>query len=392
MTERSALHDRAAIVGIAHSGCVKQSTAPQPTMWLRTIIDAIDDAGLAVTDIDGIACYHTDPVPNTVLPTPFHLAESLGLDGLDWYGGPLGNGYAVGALGAASMAVATGHCETAVAIHTMSRPRSKGPVPYNYLGAQRPEGVHAFLAPYGYSVFMQYIAAWYQRLRWRYGITREQIGRLVVGQRANAILNPHAVMREPITLDDYLQSRWVSEPFCLLDVDMPVDATVVYVVTSPERARDLRQRPVLVAHAGTWTGPRSDYVFHHDYEELFPSRFAETFWQRSGFAPADMSFANLHDGFSVYVLLWLEALGFVGRGEAGEFVGAGGVDRVTGSLPVNTHGGNLSEGRTQGGGHVIEAVLQLRGAAGLRQLADPVACVVSAGGSPTVGAAVLHVV
>jgi len=391
MSERSVLYDRTAVVGIGHSGCRKEAPAPQPTMWIRTIVEAITDAGLQVSDIDGIACYHTDPVPTAVLPTPFYLAESLGLSGLEWYGSPLGNGYAVGALGSAAMAVATGHCKTAVAIHTMSRPRQKGPIPYNYLGSQRPEGLQAFLAPYGYTVFMQYIAAWYQRFRWKYGITREQVGRMVVEQRANALLNEKAVMRVPITLEDYLESRWVAEPFCLLDVDMPVDATVAYVVTSSERAKDLKKTPVYIAHAATWTGPRGDYVFHHDYEELFPARFAETFWGRSGFAPSDMSFANLHDGFSVYVLLWLEALGFVARGESGAFVGAGEVNRATGSLPVNTHGGNLSEGRTQGGGHVIEAVLQLRGDAGLRQVADPVACVVTAGGSPTVGAAVLHV-
>lgn len=391
MTSTSPIRDKTAIVGVGHSGCSKDLTAPHPVIWVRTIREAIADAGLDVSDIDGISCYHQDPVPKNILPTAFYLAESLGLPGLNWYGGTLGQGYGVAALGAASLAVATGHCDVAVAIHTMSRPQAKGPTPYNYLGSESAAGVQAFLAPYGFSVFMQYIAAWYSRYQAVFGATREQLGRLVVSQRAGASRNPKAVLREPITLDDYLAARWIAEPLCLLDSDMPVNAAVAYVVTSAERAADLRQKPVFVAHAGTWTGPRADFVFHHDYEELFPRRFAERFWARSGYQPADMSFANLHDGFSVYVLYWLEALGFVGRGQAAEFVGSGAADSKSGTLPINTHGGNISEGRLQSAGHVVEAVLQLRGQAEERQLSSPEVCVVSGGGAPTMAAAVLHV-
>jgi len=389
----SAMHDVTAIAGVGHTGCFKSPPVPYPQLWLRACREAVADAGLNLADIDGMACVETQPQTNAVRPTPFFMAESLGIPALRWHGGPLGGGIAVGVLGSAAMAVATGQCNYALAIHTMAaRPeRAATAAPYNYLPAERPGGVHAYLAPYGYGVFIQYIASWYERLRSVYGIRREQIGRMVVDQRANAVDNPRAVWGEPLTLEEYLQSRWIAEPLCLLDADMPVAAAVAYVVTSAERARDLKQRPVKIANVGTWMGPRSDFVFHDDYTQLLPKQFATEFWAKSGFSPRDMSLAQLHDGFSIYTPYWLEALGFVSWADMGDFLGEGQLSRHGGVLPTNTHGGNLSEGRFQGGGHVVEAVLQLRGQAAARQVADAQACVVTVGGAPYVGAAVLHV-
>jgi acetyl-CoA acetyltransferase len=197
-------------------------------------------------------------------------------------------------------------------------------------------------------------------------------------------------MKTPLTLEEYLGSRWLAEPMCLYDADMPVDAAVAVVVTSSERAADLRQRPVHVANVATMLGPRPDWVFQSDYTQMFPAELGAEFWGRAGIAPAELSFAQIHDGFSVYVPMWLEAMGIVGKGEAGDFIADGNLSR-TGSLPNNTHGGNLSEGRMQGAGAVVEAVRQLRGTAGQRQVADARAGLVTVGGSPTVCAAVLHV-
>jgi acetyl-CoA acetyltransferase len=314
----------------------------------------------------------------------------LGLPGLRWHAGPLGGAYLLGSVAAAVLAVATGQCTTALAVHGMIRPKQRGPVAYNYRGAQRASGVLAYLAPYGYSVFVQIMASVYSRLQAVHGITREQLGRLVVDQRDNALANPLAVMKTPLTLEEYLGSRWLAEPMCLYDADMPVDAAVAVVVTSSERAADLRQRPVHVANVATMLGPRPDWVFQSDYTQMFPAELGAEFWGRAGIAPAELSFAQIHDGFSVYVPMWLEAMGIVGKGEAGDFIADGNLSR-TGSLPNNTHGGNLSEGRMQGAGAVVEAVRQLRGTAGQRQVADARAGLVTVGGSPTVCAAVLHV-
>jgi acetyl-CoA acetyltransferase len=167
-------------------------------------------------------------------------------------------------------------------------------------------------------------------------------------------------MTTPLTMDDYLGARWLAEPLCLYDADMPVDAAVAVVITSIERAADLRQWPVVVGNVATVLGARPDFVFQADYTELFPAELGREFWTRAGLSPSELSFAQIHDGFSVYVPMWLEALGIVARGEGGAFIGDGHLSR-SGSLPNNTHGGNLSEGRLQGAGAVVEAVRQLRG-------------------------------
>jgi acetyl-CoA acetyltransferase len=386
----NSLRDRTAVVGVGHTGCSKDAGVAPQVMWVRAITEALDDAGLCVADIDGISTPYTDTRPEQPVPTPFNLTEMLGLPGLRWHAGPLGGAYLLGSVAAAVQAVAIGQCTTALAVHGMIRPKERGPVAYNYRGAQQARGVLAYLAPYGYGVFVQIMASVYSRLQAVQGITREQLGRLVVDQRENALLNPLAVMKTPLTLDEYLGSRWLAEPMCLYDADMPVDAAVAVVITRSERAADLRQRPVHVANVASMLGPRPDWVFQSDYTQIFPAELGREFWDRAGVAPSELSFAQIHDGFSVYVPMWLEAMGIVGRGESGAFIGDGNLSR-SGTLPNNTHGGNLSEGRMQGAGAVVEAVRQLRGAAGPRQVAGARAGLVTVGGSPTVCAAVLHV-
>lgn len=387
---RSPLHGAAAVVGVGHSGCFKFADEPEPRLWIRAVLEAIEDAGLSPNQIDGLSALNMTPVPGAAVPNPMFIAQSLGLPGVNWHAGALGGAYATGVLASCAAAVASGQCDYAVGLHNMSSgPKQQalaGGRPYGL--REDADGQRAFTAPYGYSVFLQYLAAYQQRIMSLYGITREQIGRMVVDQRAGAVDNPLAVFRTPLTLDDYLESRMIADPMCLYDCDMPVDAAAAYVVTSAERAADLRHPPVKIAHAQSFMGGGADFIFHYDYTELFPKRYAERFWRMADFSPADLDCAMLHDGFSIYTLMWLESLGIVPKGESGEFAGAGELSR-TGSLPLNTHGGNLSEGRFQGGGHVVEAVRQLRGTAGPRQLDSPRVCVISSGGTPTASAAVL---
>ena len=138
--------------------------APQ-VLWIRAITEAVEDAGLTLADIDGISTPFTDTRPPEPVPTPFNLTEALGLPGLRWHSGPLGGAYLLGSVGAAVLAVSTGQCRTALAVHAMQRPKQRGPVAYNYRGAQDAGGVLAYLAPYGYSVFVQLMASFYQRMR-----------------------------------------------------------------------------------------------------------------------------------------------------------------------------------------------------------------------------------
>jgi len=384
------MRDKSAIVGVGHTGCTKDAGAAPEAVWMRAVREALDDAGLRPADVDGISTPFTDTWPMGAVPTPFTLTESLGLPGLRWHAGPLGGAYSLGSVASAALAVSTGQCDTALAVHCMMRPKKKGPTAYNYRGAQAASGVYAHLAPYGYSVFVQMMATVTRRLLDTNGLTREQLGRLVVDQRANALRNPLAVMKEPLTLEQYLEARWLAEPLALYDADMPVDAAIAVVITRSDRAVDCRKRPVSIRHVSTFLGPRPDWVFQADYAELFPPELARDFWRRADVEPADLSFAQIQDGFSVYVPLWLEALEIVKRGEAGGFIGEGNLGRG-GTLPTNTHGGNLSEGRLQGGGAVVEAVRQLRGEAGERQVDGATTGLVTVGGSPTVCAALLQV-
>ena len=170
---------------------------------------------------------------------------------------------------------------------------------------------------------------------------------------------------------------------------MPVDAAGAVVVTTAERARDLRRPPVFVSAATTGQGPRPDYVFWHDYTVMASRWAADGLWEMAGLGPQEMDFAQIYDGFAPFIFSWLEDLGFADRSNVGEFVGSGAL-RLGGSLPTNTFGGNLSEGRFHGMGHLIEAVRQLRGDAGARQVPNARVGVVASGGLTMAGALVLH--
>ena len=209
------------------------------------------------------------------------------------------------------------------------------------------------------------MAAREHMLRW--GTTHEQLGAVAVAQRAFAVHNERALLRKPITLDDYLASRFVVEPFRLLDCCLETDGAVALVVTSAERARDLRRRPVLIRGAA-WGSGRTLYSNQQpDATLTAAARMAPRLWELAGVGPAEIDVAELYDCFTYTVLVQLEDYGFCKKGEAGPLV-ASGATRLGGSLPVNTHGGFLSEGYVHGLNHVCEAVSQLRGDAGERQV------------------------
>lgn len=383
-TMTDTIRDRAALVGVGHTKCAKDLGVSPLQFTVDACLKAIADAGLSVNDIDGIA---GTPGPGAAV-SALQVMEALGLDGLDFYGSQLGGGVGPATVAYAALAVAAGVCDTALAYVTMTAPRP-GAATYNYMGGSGATGNNAFTTPYGLGVFMQYFAPFYQRRRQLDGVTDEQMGGYVVAMRDNASRNPHAALGQPITMEDYLTSRWVCEPLRLFDCDMPVDVCGAVVVTTAERARDLRHPPVYVSAATTGTGPRPDMIFWHDYDEMAFSWSAHKLWRNAGFGPAEVDFAMLYDGFAPLVLYGLEAYGFVEKGEAGAFLGDG-EHLAGGRLPLNPHGGNNSEGRSWAIGHVVEAVLQLQGRGGLRQLPDVHTTIVN-GGAITLGTAVaLH--
>jgi acetyl-CoA acetyltransferase len=199
------------------------------------------------------------------------------------------------------------------------------------------------------------------------GYTSEDLGHVAIAHRAHAVLNPHAMMRTPLTMEDYLGARWISEPFRLYDCCLETDAAVALVVTSTERARDLRQPLVTisaVAFGGGFQLTSNGFANHVD---LPRSAMAHRLYDAAGVGPNDIDLVEFYDAFTTLVLLQLEAYGFCGNGEAGAHF-AEGHGSLTGSLPINTHGGNLSAGYVHGLNHVAEAVSQLRGHAGERQV------------------------
>jgi acetyl-CoA acetyltransferase len=214
----------------------------------------------------------------------------------------------------------------------------------------------------------------------RYGTTRETLGWIALNARANAMLNPTALYRDPMTMDDYLTARPISTPFGLYDCDALCDGAVAVVVSATDAASDMRRQPVYVEAIGTQITERMEWdqgVLSHEPHVLGPAAHV---WTRTTMRPDEVDVAELFDGFSFNCLSWIEALGFCEIGEAKDFLDGGKNIARDGALPLNTHGGQLSQGRIHGMGFVHEAVTQLRGDAGPRQVDDAATAIVTSGG------------
>jgi acetyl-CoA acetyltransferase len=236
---------------------------------------------------------------------------------------------------------------------------------------------------------IHWLSLYAQRHFHLYGTKREHLGAIAVNARRNAGLNPKAIYRDPMTMDDYLASKMISSPFCLFDCDAPTDASTVIILSSAEAAKDLPCQPIHIEAVGSalhsrpfWDQVATPHMAAFDAAEMM--------WSRSDYKPSNVQVAELYDGFSFLTLTWLEALGFCKIGEGGAFVEGGQRIARGGQLPLNTNGGQLSGGRTHGFGFVHEAVVQLRGKGGERQVAnDPKVGVAAAGGGPLGGCMLL---
>ncbi len=355
------LRDSTAIVGVGYTPFSKDSGVSTLTLALRAIHAAVEDAGLTLRDIDGLA---THRVGDSALPAT--VLQSLGLSDVGYFVDQFGGGSASHAIvGNAAMAVATGAAEVVVCYRALNA-RSG----FRMSGAGRPppdQVEFQYQAPYGYLAPAQQFGMAARAHMLRYRTTAEQLGAVAVAQREHAVANERALLRTPITLDDYLASRWIAEPFRLLDCCLETDGAVALVVTSADRARDLRRPPVLI-RAAAWGGGQTLYSNGNDLTESAARRMAPRLFAQAGIGPEDVDVAMLYDCFTWSVLVQLEDYGFCPKGEGGPFAESG-ATRLGGSLPVNTHGGFLSEGYVHGLNHIAEAVAQLRGDAGVRQVA-----------------------
>jgi acetyl-CoA acetyltransferase len=382
---------RAVISGIGQSAIGRRVGRSGFQLTIDAILAAVADAGLTVDDIDGLAMFPgggATNLPGYANGNLYEVQDALRIT-TTWRQGIV-EGMSLPFYGPAQ-AVAASQARHAVIWRTVKEgtaSRDAGGRPA--YGSVKPtaDGPLAWLLPIGMLSPACQVAPFAARYLHEYGVTREQLGWIPVTQRAHAARNPDAVYRSPLTIDDYLQGRMISSPICLYDCDVPVDGATAIVVSASQTAPDLRAPVRIEAMAGVVEGRPS----WEQWEDMGRVGYgaAAAMWARTDLRAADVDVAQLYDGFTIEAVWWLEAMGFCGPGEAGAFVDGGTRIGLGGDLPLNTWGGQLSGGRLHAAfGHTAEAVRQLRGEAGDRQVAGAQVAAVTNVGGIEAGAALL---
>jgi acetyl-CoA acetyltransferase len=337
---------------------------------LDAALAAVADAGLQRADIDGLASMPFGDRP------PEEVVDALGLQ-LNWMGGA-NAGAQLGVIMNAAMAIASGLCRHVLVYRSVAQ---LGGMLGSASGAlPEPTGPWEWHVPFHEYSAVNFIAMQARRYMHDYGASKEHLGWVALNARRHAARNEHAVLRAPLTMRDYLDAPMISDPLGRLDCDLPVEGAVGLVLSAAETAADCPQPPVHLEAVGCANHDTHGWEPRADFPAMAAEDAARQMWARTDLAPADVDVAELYDGFSILTLSWLEALGFCGEGEAGAFVTGGERIDLGGQLPLNTYGGQLSAGRLHGFWLFHEAVLQLRGQAGDRQVPGAEVAVTSAGG------------
>jgi acetyl-CoA acetyltransferase len=390
---------RAVVSGIGQSQVGRRLGRDPMDLTLDACLEAIADAGLDRSQIDGLASYPGGWFGPGGFAGPGipELQDALRLE-LSWYAaGPELPGQ-LGSVIEAVTAVACGLATHVLCYRTVWEATAQGKGGRAGIGTEGAGGGAGFRAggslqwtlPFGAASAAVWIAMFAQRHFHEYGTTREQLAWIALNARRNAAGNPKAIYREPLTLDDYLSARIISTPFGLYDCDVPADGATAIVISRADRARDLRRPPLRVEAVGSALRGRPSWDQFDDLTTMAMRDAGAMLWSRTELRPADVDVAELYDGFSFLALAWLEALGFCGKGEGGPFVAGGTRIALDGEIPLNTHGGQLSGGRLHGYGFLHEAALQLWGEGGARQVpGDPRVAVAAAGGGPLGGCLLL---
>jgi acetyl-CoA acetyltransferase len=383
------LKDKAAIVGIGQLPFSKDIGRTEDVTALEASLLALEDAGLQPSDVDGMTKWSIQVTSENV------IARNLGVPNLRFFGEVgYGGGGGCGVVGHAAAAIAAGMARCVLVYR--SRNRGSGGRPWAGTSRERDlsqaEGNEtAFYSPYGFVRPADQVAMFTRRFLHERGYTTDHLGWVAVAMRRHAVDNPVAMMRTPITMDDYRKARFISEPLRLFDCCLETDGAAAVIVCDARMARDLRQRPAYVMAASQGMGPRN-FTMNNFFKDPFlesPGAYAaRDLWEMAGVEPRDVPVAQLYDAFSTLVLASLEEYGFCRPGEAGDFVADHGLE-IGGRLPTNTSGGSLSEAYVHGINLIIEATRQIRGTS-LNQVPGAKLSLVTSGNMVPTGALLLR--
>jgi acetyl-CoA acetyltransferase len=374
----------AAIAGIGATEFSKDSGRSELQLAAEATAAALADAGLRPSDVDGLVTFVMDGNAEIA------VARELGLGDLSFFSQVgYGGGAACATVQQAALAVAAGIAEVVVCYRALNERSGHrfGQVSRAAVAAPTSAGVdNGWHYPMGLGTPAATVAMIARRYMHEYGAASEDFGLVAVADRRHAAVNPRAwFYRRPITLADHQASRWIAEPLRLLDCCQESDGAVAIVVTSAERARDLRRPAAVIRAAAQGSSPGQFVMTSYYRDELgLPEMgvVARQLWQQAGIGPADVRTAVLYDHFTPYVLLQLEELGFCPRGEARHFI-SGGMIELGGGLPLNTHGGQLGEAYIHGMNGIAEAVRQVRGTSVNQVPGDGPVLVTAGTGVPT---------
>jgi len=379
---------RAVLSGVGRSALGRRLMVDPLSLTIDACLAAVEDAGLTVDDIDGLSTYPGAAGMGMSEGGVTAVEEALRIHPT-WIngGGDLpGPG---GSVIAAMLAVSAGLCRHVLCFRTVWE-STFAALGLRDGGGGRVSGFMEWRAPFGAMSAGNWIAMNANHYLHRYGATRELLGYIALNGRAGASRNPAAIYRDPMTMDDYMEARPITSPFGLYDCDVPCDASIAIVVSDASVARDLPKPAICIDAVGTQITERISWdqdTITHEPQVLGQSAHL---WTRTSLRPDDVDVALVYDGFTFNAISWIEALGFCGIGEAKDWIDGGRRIALGGGVPVNPHGGQLSEGRTHGFGFFYEAITQLRHEAGERQVAGARTAVVTSGGGTPSGVLLLR--
>jgi acetyl-CoA acetyltransferase len=383
---------RPLISGLGQSQVGRRLGLSAYRMTLDAILAAIADAGLEPSDIDGLATYPGPAVelnPGFNGPDLYEIQDGLGLE-LNWHLATAQGPAQFMSVIAAATAVASGLCRHAVVFRATTESSAQGNGRRRGLGEQMAgtSTVLSWLLASGAVSAANWTAFYMRRHMHEYGTTKEHLGWVAVTERQHALRNPDAIMRSPLTMDEYLAGRPISTPLSLFDCDIPIDGAAALVLSAPDTTPDLRHWATIEA-VGTAMRHRPYWEHWPDLTTMSTHDAAAHLWSQTDLRPADVDVAQLYDAFSPFTLFWLEAMGFCGPGESGPFVEGGHRIALGGELPLNTWGGQLNNGRLHGWGFLAEALRQLWDEAGDRRVPDAEVAAIGVGGGASACAMLL---